>query len=128
MKYTLVILLSVVILSGCSKKQAPPARPAIDLVEAGKDIPWRDGYVLHVQKRDGTSLEGITISGMRVGGHNQTMMADTGTVALVVATNGTIDSSVIIDLHHPKVRVIIDSSNYTEVSLPDKDYQIKLNQ
>jgi hypothetical protein len=126
MKYTLVILLSVVILSGCSKKQATPASQAIDLVVAGKDIAWRDGYVLHVTKRDGSSLEGITISGMRAGSHNQTMLADTGTVAPGVTTNGTSDSSVIIDLHFPKVRVITDSSNYSETTIPYKDYPIEL--
>ncbi len=120
MKNTLTIILSGLLLCGCSKK------PAIDLVEAGKDITWRDGSVLHIQKRDGSSLEGIVISGMRSGGQNQTLLADTGTVTPGVTTNGTSDSSVIIDLHFPKVRVITDSSNYSETTIPYKDYPIEL--
>jgi hypothetical protein len=122
MKNTLVILLSVLILCGCSKKQAATERPAIDLVEAGKDITWQGGKVLHITKRDGSSLEGIVISG--VGGRNQTMIADTGTIAPGITTNGT--GSVIIDLHYPKMRVFTDSSNYSEVSMPDKDFPIEL--
>jgi hypothetical protein len=120
MKYTILILLSGMIICGCSKK------PAIDTVETGKDIKWRDGLVLHVQKRDGTLLEGITISGMKVGDQNQTMMADTGTIKPGVITNGTSDDSVIIILHTPTVRVIIDSSNFMEAPSPYRDYPIEL--
>ena len=115
MKNAILILLSGMIICGCSKK------PAIDTVEAGKDIKWRDGLVLHVQKRDGTSIQGITVSGMKIGDQNQTFMADTGTIK-----PGAGADSVIVTLHAPTVRVIIDSSNYSEAPSPYKDYPIEL--
>jgi hypothetical protein len=81
LKTTLTILLSCFVLCGCSQKQATSARPAIDLVEAGKDISWRDGYILHVDKRDGASLEGIQIRMETQEGQKVIITAETGTVS-----------------------------------------------
>jgi hypothetical protein len=118
MKNTLTIILSGLLLCGCSPKQASSSsRPAIDLVEAGKDIAWRDGYVLRVTKRDGTSLEGIQISAMSAAGQT-TMSADTGTVSPVVEGNVMNDSSVIITLHNARMKVGTVSSDMPNGDLP----------
>jgi PBP1b-binding outer membrane lipoprotein LpoB len=107
MKNTLVILLSAFLLFGCSNKhaddgdrqpetrqslqqstqgprvqdQAPSAVPAIDLVKAGEDVAWSDGYVLHVARRDGASLGGIRITCKGKDGQVTTTTADKGTVS-----------------------------------------------
>jgi uncharacterized lipoprotein YajG len=78
MKNTLLILLSAFLLFGCSKKNAVPA---IDLVKAGKDVAWSDGYVLHVVRRDGASIEGIRIVHKGQDGQVTTTTADSGTVS-----------------------------------------------
>lgn len=118
MKTILTILLSGLLLCGCSQKQTTstdtpkdatpadtakqaPTGPAIDLVQAGKDTTWRDGYVLHVTKRHGTSLEGVTISAKLPTGQTQTFSADTATLSAV--PNATDDSSVMVTLHNAKM-------------------------
>jgi hypothetical protein len=73
MKITLFIILSAVILCGCSKK------PAIGRIQAGRDIAWLDGEVLHIEKRDGYSLEGIRIVHKLADGSEETTTADKGT-------------------------------------------------
>jgi hypothetical protein len=102
MKTTLTILLSGLLLCGCSQKQATSARPAIDLVEVGKDITWRGGIVLHVTKRDGASLEGIQIIGTAADGQKMTTTADTGTLTPGSVENAADDSAVRITLHNAK--------------------------
>jgi hypothetical protein len=72
----------------------------MDLVQAGKDTTWRDGYVLHVTKRDGTSLEGVTISAKLPTGQTQTFSADTATLSAVPNAD---DSSVMVTLHGAKM-------------------------
>ena len=81
LKIAITILLSCLVICGCSQKQPTSARPAIDLVEAGKDISWRDGYILHVDKRDGAFLEGIQISRETPEGQKVILTAETGTVS-----------------------------------------------
>ena len=75
------ILLSSLFLFGCSKRPVP----AVDLVKAGKDIVWNESdgstNVLHVDKRDGNSLEGIRVVHTGKDGNVAvTMTADTGKV------------------------------------------------
>jgi len=77
MKFTLSFLLSGLLLCGCSQKPAAAARPAIDLVEVGHETVWNGGYVLHVSKRNGTSLEGILVTETTPDGKNITLNADT---------------------------------------------------
>ncbi len=75
MKNTLTIILSGLLLCGCSKK------PAIDLVQAGKDTSWNHGsYDLQVAKRDGDSLGGIRLVLKTSSGQDTIITADTGTV------------------------------------------------
>ncbi len=67
MKTILTFLFLGAVLCGCSRESATPApalsQPARDLIVAGKDLKWNGdvgSYILHVEKRDGDSLEGIT--------------------------------------------------------------------
>ena len=80
MKNTLLILISTICLCSCSRKQVA----AVDFVKAGKDISWSSGdgftYVLHVDKRSGTSLEGVRIVSTRKDGKVSTFTADYGTI------------------------------------------------
>jgi hypothetical protein len=88
MKITLLVLLSGLLLCGCSQKQEPLTGTAIDLVQAGKDISWSNGEVLHIKKRDGSSLKGIQFSSTDGHGQKITVTADTGTV-----TSGSLDDA-----------------------------------
>jgi hypothetical protein len=98
MKYTLLILLSGLFLCGCSKK------PAIDLVQSGTDTTW-GGSVLHVTKRDGTSLEGVRITLKLPNGDIQEISADTAVFSPAPVAKDT----VILILHNAKLH----SSTYT---------------
>ena len=101
MKNIFLILLSTLVLCSCSKKQPASTGPAIELVQAGKDTTWRDGYVLHVSKRDGTSVQGVSISKQLPTGQTTTISADTATLSrLPNATNG---DSVVITFHQAHV-------------------------
>jgi ATP-dependent Clp protease ATP-binding subunit ClpA len=101
MKTACMLILSGLVLCGCSQEQASSAGPAIDLVRAGKDTTWSNGYVLHVTKRDGASLEGVTISAKLPNGQTQAFSADTATLSGV--PNATDDSSVMVTLHGAKM-------------------------
>jgi hypothetical protein len=101
MKTILTVLLSGLILCGCSQKQAAP--PAIDLVVAGKDIMWHGSIVLHVTKRDGASLEGIQISAATSDGGKTTISGDTGTVTANSVVNAADDNSVRITIENARV-------------------------
>ncbi|HEX7617330.1 MAG TPA: hypothetical protein VF480_01280, partial [Verrucomicrobiae bacterium] len=84
------ILLSGLLLCGCSHKQATPA---IDLVQAGSDVTWNfddnawskhGACVLHIAQRDGSSLKGIRLV-LKIpdgwGGQETTLTADTGSLS-----------------------------------------------
>ena len=81
MRITLIILLSGLAVCGCSHKHDAATRSAIEMVQSGQDTSWADGYVLHVVKRDGSSLEGILIERTAPNGQKVTIMADKGTVS-----------------------------------------------
>jgi hypothetical protein len=109
MNNTLLILLSGLLLYGCSQKHAPPARSASELVEAGKDIAWSDGYVLHVTRREGLTLGGIRIVKTETNGRVFTITADRGTLDSQPRTQrkgGVILSTIIltITLHDVQVQ------------------------
>ena len=96
MKNTLLILLSGLLLCGCSKMPATSAHPASDLIVAGTNIAWSDGCVLHVTKRDGTSLEGIRVIHTDASGQVVTITADKGTVGLgssTITTGGVVTAT-----------------------------------
>jgi hypothetical protein len=78
MKTTLTVLLSGLLLCGCSQKQTSSVSPAIDLVQVGKDLVRPDGTVIHVTKRDGLSIEGIQV--VKTGASKITITAETGTL------------------------------------------------
>jgi uncharacterized lipoprotein YajG len=110
MKNTLTILLSGLLLCGCSQKQATPAKqeapsyPALNQIEDGKDAIW-GRYVLHVAKRDGASLEGVQISDTLADGQIETITADAGTVQPVVYAWVTNDSAVSVCLRNAKIQI-----------------------
>jgi len=109
MKNTLLILLSGLLLCGCSKMPATSAHPASDLIVAGTNIAWSDGYVLHVTKRDGTSLEGIRVVHTDASGQVTTITADKGTVQLGSTTTTT--------------GGVVTSTNGVMISLQDAHWQ-----
>jgi len=100
MKNTLTIILSGLLLCGCSQKQVSSAVPAMDLVQAGRDISWRNGCVIHVLKRDGASLEGIQIITTSADGEKTTTTADTGTLTAGTVENAADISAVRVTLHN----------------------------
>ena len=100
MKNTLTIMLSGSLLCACSQKQATSVRPATDLVEAGKDITSFGGCVIHVTKRDGTSLEGVKITTTGADGQKTTVTADTGTLSPGSFEDATDNNSVKLILHN----------------------------
>jgi tRNA A-37 threonylcarbamoyl transferase component Bud32 len=82
---------------------ASSAQPASDLVVAGEDVSWSDGYVLHVAKRDGSSLKGIRVVHKDASGQLTTITAGKGTLTLgsvTTTTDGVVTSTndVMIDL------------------------------
>ncbi|MDR3413483.1 MAG: hypothetical protein P4L87_21430 [Formivibrio sp.] len=100
MKITLVVLLSGLLLYGCSNKQAASESRAIDLVVAGKDVTWGRGAVLHIAKRDGSSVEGVQLLLPRSDGQNGMITADTATLVPGSDLNASDDSCVQITLHN----------------------------
>ena len=100
MKNTLTFLLAGLLLCGCSHKQAASETRAIDLVVAGKDVAWGRGAVLHIAKRDGTSVEGVQLLLPRSDGQKGMITADTGTLAPGSDVSATDDSCVQITLHN----------------------------
>lgn len=88
MKYLSLITLALFAagLTGCSMhSRAASTRPAIDLVKAGKDVAFPEGYILHVAKREGNSLEGIRIRVTSPDGQTKEITADQGTIQPGVA-------------------------------------------
>ena len=105
MKTTLTILLTGLLLCGCSQKETSPAGPttpagpAIDLVQAGKDSVWQGGTLLHVSMRDGASVEGIRLISTSSGGQRTTITADTGTLSPGTIEDAADQDSVKLTLH-----------------------------
>jgi hypothetical protein len=109
MKNTFTILLSSLLLCGCSQKQA--SGPAIDRVKTG-DTSWTDGptvYTLHVTKRSGAELEGVSISAKLPTGQTQMVSGDTATLS--TPPNATDDKSVMVTIHKAKIKVDSQSSD-----------------
>ena len=95
----IVLTLSVFVVAGCSKHLPDTASPrtAFDTIEAGKDLKWRDGTVLHVRERDGTSLRGVQVTDM---GGKRVVTADAGTIqrigsdtVFIMLTNASLQSA-----------------------------------
>ena len=99
MKTTLTVILSGLLLCGCSTKQASSSGTALDLVQTGKDTVWQGGTILHVTKHDGASLEGIQIVSTSADGQKTTLTADTGTVSSGSIEDAADSNSVKLTLH-----------------------------
>ena len=100
MKTTLTILISGLLLCSCAHRQAASAHRAIDSIQAGKDVVWNNGLVLHVAKRDGDSVEGIRIVSKTSDGREWTTTADTGTLLPGSVENPADAHSVRLTLQH----------------------------
>jgi len=125
MKTTSIIVLSGLLLCGCSQKQASShkpessqepassASPAIDRIQAGDTSwpSWPGGpnvYTLHITKRDGNSLVGVSISRQLPNGKTQTISADSATLS--ADSKAPDNKSVMVIFHSPKVQVDSQSS------------------
>ena len=88
-KQFFLILFSAIILCGCSKKPVPSIAtagpPARDLIVAGCNVSWADGYNLCVAKRDGDSIKDIYITHKNPDGNVTTIAAKYGQIMPVVA-------------------------------------------
>ena len=89
---------------------------------AGTDVAWSDGNVLHVTKRDGTSLEGIRVVHTDASGQVTTITADKGTVALgsgTTTTGGVVTSTngVLILLQDAHLQSVTTNQVIKELSL-----------
>lgn len=120
MKSICIIVLWGLLLCGCSQKQASSSGRAIDRVQVG-DTSWPGGqgvYTLHVTKRDGTSVFGVSISAKLPTGETQTVSADTATLS--AAPNAKDDRSVMITFHNAKIQtgskiIVLDQGPYRVV-------------
>src|SRR4051794_17128131 len=98
----LIILASfTMIIAGCSNHSptaSPP--PAIDLVQAGKDVKFPGGYVLHVTKREGSSLEGIRVLVTPSIGQASEITAETGTIQSGTPEHSNFENQITITLYN----------------------------
>jgi hypothetical protein len=117
-KYMSLIVLAsfTMALAGCSN-HSPTAltRPAIDLVQAGKDIEFPSGYVLHVAKRNGSSLEGIHIFVTPPNGQASEITAETGTIKSGTPEHPNFENQITITLHNAKT--VTGPTNFTAATV-----------
>lgn len=91
------------VLAGCSKPSSTiSTRPAIELVQAGKDIEFPGGYVLHVAKREGSSLEGVRILVTPPNGQASEITAERGTIKPGTPENPNFENQITMTLHNAK--------------------------
>ena len=104
-KYISQIILAsfTMALAGCSSHSpAASTHPAIDLVQAGRDIEFPGGYVLHVAKREGSSLEGIHVLVTPPNGPTSEITAETGTIKSGTPEHSNFENQITITLHNAK--------------------------
>jgi hypothetical protein len=94
MKILATTVLLSLYLCGCSRSHDVSSSPALDRVQAGKDIAFGH-YVLHVEKRNGSSLEGVRIVSREPDGQTVTITAEKGTLS-----QGTGQSSITVVLRN----------------------------
>jgi len=71
-------------------------------VQAGKDIEFPGGYVLHVTKREGSSLEGIHLLVTSPNGQASEITAETGTIKSGTPERSNFENQITITLHDAK--------------------------
>lgn len=85
MKITVTVLLSSLLLCGCSERHPTSADLAKLLVPTGRFIKFRDGDVLYVEKLNGSALQNIIIYRTTSDGGKATLKttihSDSGTVS-----------------------------------------------
>jgi hypothetical protein len=74
-----VVLL--VLLSGCSPKGVSPEQLR-QIVQEGKDVTWPDGRTIHVQRRQGSQLEGVRLVRGQGQGAARTVEANRGLITV----------------------------------------------
>ena len=119
MKKIFHILLSSLFLFGCSKR----AVPAVDLVIAGKDVVWNESdgstNVLHVDRRNGDSLEGIRVVHTGKDGNVEVIMtADSGKV-YATDTKDTIGGV----LHTNFAKIVLENVHAKSADGTAKEYK-----
>src|SRR5258708_16919403 len=114
MKTLIATVLVVLCLCGCSRGHDTWSQSPLDRVQPGRDVSFGH-YVVHVEKREGSSLEGIRIVSAEPSGLTATVTASKGTLSL-----GADRSFITIVLHDahtetPKQKPVI---GHLSVNLP----------
>ncbi len=129
MKNTFTILLSGLLLCGCSQKQAASTAPASDFIQAGRDIKCNRGSsVLHVDKRDGNSLTGIRYVLGAGTSSEEVTTADTGTLTPLAQSKDGHIFMVQLVLHSWKDKYGAHDGQDTSIALDGRDAPVALHQ
>jgi hypothetical protein len=100
MKTAFTILLLSLFFCGCVHTQTTSSGSTLDRIQAGKDISCRD-YTLHIEKRDGSSIEGIRY--VHTGPDGQTATATAARGTLSQGSDPSVIKMVLYDVHMEKV-------------------------
>ncbi|HZQ45721.1 MAG TPA: hypothetical protein VFC07_01810 [Verrucomicrobiae bacterium] len=111
MRITTTIMLMSVFFCGCSFKHSTPPGSPLDRVQAGRDISFGN-YVLHVEKRVGSSLEGIKIVSKGPDGQTVTTVAEKGTIS-----QGSDKSYIIAVLHDAHTDTALQQMSVSEFTI-----------
>jgi hypothetical protein len=76
-----MVVLSSILLWGCSQRQATPTQPAMERVQAGRLIKWDADHILHIGKRNGSSLEDVQLWALGADGHTAFACSPTATLS-----------------------------------------------
>jgi len=98
----IVLATCTMMLAGCSKHSPASTHRAVDLVQAGKDVEFGGGYMVHVTKREGSSLAGIRILITPPDGRATEITAETGTIEPGIPDHSDFENQVTIWLHNAK--------------------------
>ena len=114
MRITLTILAMSMLIYGCSQKQHASVSSAFDSIPVGRDVHYGT-YILHLDKRDGNSVQGIHIVDAAAG---VTVTADRGSLTQgtnfpIVRTITTEKGSVSrVTNYYPVVTMVLYDAHY----------------
>ena len=77
-----------------------PSNSAIDLIQVGKDTTWTNGYLLHIEKRDGPQIEGVRLVRKTKDGQDETVISDWG---FVEVSDPNAPNSIALTLWSPEI-------------------------